>query len=316
MIFPFIPKSDPGSYKNRRRIFFMQVVSTHSHLLSDAVDLDKIAESGMFSQVWLLGLHTGWNIRFNSGLYHPASEEEMLEDARRFPGFYLPFKWIDFNQGPDQVDRAVERGFVGFKGIKPKLPYDDDKHLEIYERISRYKTCMIFHTGHVSTPSYEDRVPGLGYDALNMSPSTLLKIVKFFPDMTVVAAHCGVPWQNETVSTCFRSSPNFYMDISGGEFSPVLTEFICKNALLSAALPNGATGILADKLLYGMDVYFGHPQLHEDIRGELKRVLAWAKGIEESDAAWKDRLENIFSGNAARVMKHNDLAPKSGNQSK
>lgn len=285
----------------------MQVVSTHSHLLGNAADMDKIAESGMFSQIWLLGLHTGSKILFNNSCYHPATEEEMLELSRRFPGFYLPFKCIDFNQGPDQIDRAVEQGFAGFKGIKPKRPYDDDRHLEIYERINQYKTCMIFHTGHVSTPSFSNRLPEEGYEALNMSPSTLLKIVKFFPDITVVAAHCGVPWQNEVISTCFRGSANFYMDISGGEFSPVLTDFICKNANLPAVLPDGKTGILADKLLYGMDAFLGHPQLHEDIRGELHKVLNWAADIEKSDFTWKDHLANIFSSNAARVLKYNSL---------
>ena len=53
----------------------MQVVSTHSHLLGNAADMDKIAESGMFSQIWLLGLHTGSKIFFNNGCYHPAAEE-------------------------------------------------------------------------------------------------------------------------------------------------------------------------------------------------------------------------------------------------
>ena len=144
-----------------------KLISAHSHLLTNPQELEFFADK--FSQVWLLGLPDSDKI---PGYTSPATEAEMLAVAKKFPGLYLPFKWVDYRFGPDQIDRAVDQGFIGFKGIDPWKSYDDESYLPIYERIASYHCTMVFHTGYVSTPPYKERTPECCYQISNMIVSS------------------------------------------------------------------------------------------------------------------------------------------------
>ena len=280
----------------------MDIVSTHSHLLSNPEGLDQFVESGLLSQVWILELPQK---PIKSMEARPATEDEILEVCRRYAGFFLPFKWVDFRSGPDQIDRAVEKGFVGFKGFCPQKPYDDDSYMPIYERISSYKTCMVFHTGYVSTPRYEDRGE-LGYSALNMCPATLYKIARFFPEMTLVAAHFGVPWEHELVAGPMPSLPNLYIDFSGGEYEYLL-KFMEEAASCPATLADGSRGMIANKLLFGVDAYLGMKQLHHDVESYVKDFLRRAEILRTGNLPWSCFLGDMLAGNSRKLLAYNQL---------
>lgn len=282
----------------------MELISTHSHLLSEPHELEALAEAGLFRQIWLLELPHAMTI--NAEYPHPSTEAEILAAAKLCPGFYLPFKWVDFRLGPDQIDRAVEQGFIGFKGFCPKLPYDDDSYLPIYERIASYRTCMVFHTGHAALPTYDQRIAELGYSVLNMSPSTLYKIARFFPDLTLVAAHFGIPWENELLSNCITCCPNLYIDISGGHFD-FLKNFLRAACSIPAVRPDGSFGLLADRILFGADIYVGHHQLHRDMNDYCEYVLEYFEGIRKENLSWADRIPGILAENAKKLLSHNEL---------
>lgn len=283
----------------------MKLISTHSHLLTEPRDLDNLVENGIFSSIWLLQLPSSMHI---SELYpHPATEEETLDAAKRHPGCLLPFKWVDFRLGPEQIDQAVDRGFVGFKGICPQNPYDDDRYLPIYERINHYRSCMVFHTGYVSTPHYGMRSPGLGYRADAMRPSALRALSLFFPDMTFVAAHFGLPWENELLDPeVLMTCPNIFIDISGGQWER-MKAILERHACLPASLPDGGTGILADRLLFGVDAYLGHPQLHQDITEYCRGLMEYFEEKQAAGLPWSNHVQGILHGNAVALQKRNGL---------
>lgn len=285
----------------------MKIINTHSHLLESPREIEKLIESGLFENIWVLELPTSIKINYNNILMHPADSKTMLETARLFPGFILPFKWVDFRSGADQIDRAVDEGFAGFKGICPQLPYDNDTYMPIYEKINSYKSCMVFHTGYVSTPSYHDRSPEFGYDTMNMIPATLYKIARFFPEMTVVAAHCGAPFQQQLIANALLNTPNYYMDFSGGNFNLTLKNFIAENAELPAIKADKSKGILADKLLYGADAYLGDAQLHYDIINDCRKKLEWADECKKQNLSWLDHMQGLFYDNAAMLNSLNQL---------
>ena len=66
-------------------------VDTHAHLIG-GVDwklMEEIAESGVLKQAWLMHCPcVSDNIPF-------ADEDEVLECARRYPGLFIPFGFID-----------------------------------------------------------------------------------------------------------------------------------------------------------------------------------------------------------------------------
>lgn len=281
-----------------------EIISTHSHLLTNPQDLEMIAESGILKQVWLLGLPPAIQVR---GYTSPARDEEMIAVAKRFPGFFLPFKWVDFRQGPDQIDRAVEQGFVGFKGIFPFKSYDDESYLPVYERIATYHCPMVFHTGYVSTPSYSRRCPDCGYQPANMRPASLFMLARMFPEITCIAAHFGFPWENELLDLEIPLLPNLYIDLSGGHRKEIL-HLVEEHGARPAVLPNGEKGIFADKFLIGIDAYLGHSQLHRDVLHSCQEhFIKYFEARKAENVAWAGSIGNIYSGNAERIMRENKL---------
>jgi predicted TIM-barrel fold metal-dependent hydrolase len=279
-----------------------KIISAHSHLLTEPVELEFFADK--YSQIWMLGLPESCQI--GGGYSHPASEKEMLAVAKRFPGLYLPFKWVDFRQGPDQIDRAVEQGFIGFKGIYPQKSYDDESYLPIYERIASYRCPMIFHTGYVTVHSYAQRSPDCFYQVGNMRPSALHMIGWMFPEITVIAAHFGIPWEKELLDICVNDIPNFYIDLSGGHTEEIL-QLVGEHAGRKAVLSDGSAGVLADKLLLGLDAYFGHPQLHQDSYRYCNAFIASLEEMAKTNPVLKEKIPGILGGNAERIMNENPL---------
>ena len=278
----------------------MRIGSTHSHLFQNPQDLDRVAESGKFAFIWMLGV-TPQKCYCDDQIFYYADDAAMLETAKRYPELIHPFRKLDYLDGPDQIDRALEMGYKGFKAITPPLPYDNESYMPLYERIEQYKACVVFHTGHVNTPRYRDCPPGNDYNALHMSPSTLIKISNFFPELTLVAAHCGIPWQNELLSLTMLGCKNLYMDISGGEYA-ALEQFVRANALTPATLFDGTQGVLADKLLYGLDCCFGYDKLHNDAFECWEMFQNWILKVQEEKVPWADKLPGIFAENAEKLM--------------
>lgn len=165
---------------------------------------------------------------------------------------------------------------------------------------------MIFHTGHVSTPAYENRCEKFGYDARFMTPSNLYKIAKFFPDMTVIAAHCGVPWQSELLSLCVRHCPNFYMDMSGGD-TETLIDFVETYGMGEATGRDEKPCVIADKILAGIDAYLGESDLHRDIRGGKARMEQWREKCIAEKHPIAEKLPGIFYKNAEFLLNFNQL---------
>ena len=277
-----------------------KLISAHSHLLTNPVDLDFFADR--ISQIWLLELPNAKEI---PGYTRPSTEDEILAVAKQFPGLYLPFKWVDFRKGPDQIDRAVEKGFIGFKGICPQKSYDDESYLPVYERIAKYHCPMVFHTGYVSTPEYSKRSPDFCYQAGNMRPASLYTLAHLFPGITFVAAHFGVPWERELFDLEIRLLPNFYIDLSGGHSEDILN-IVAEHAHHEALLPGGEKGLFADKFLLGLDAYLGHPQLHQDVYAYCNEFVAELEK-KAAGTVWEKSVPGILAGNAERIMKENHL---------
>lgn len=113
----------------------MLITDAHSHLVwpnpgADPWILDPQAfiDSGVISKAWVLS--TGDCMRHP----FPDQNEAVLDLARRFPDFCIPFAYVDFEKEPEQVDRYAERGFAGLKAIFPHKPYDDESFFPFYEK--------------------------------------------------------------------------------------------------------------------------------------------------------------------------------------
>ncbi len=173
------------------------------------------------------------------------SNEEVAESAAEHADVAIPFASIDPARGRMGVREArrliKDYGVKGFKfhpTVQAFYPNDRDAY-PLYEVISEAGLPALFHTGQTGIGA---GMPGGGGLRLKYSnPIHLDDVAADFPDMPIISAHPGVPWQDEQLSIATHK-PNVYIDLSGWSpkyFEPKLVQY--------------ANTLLRHKVLFGTD---------------------------------------------------------------
>ena len=136
-----------------------------------------------------------------------------------------------------EVDRAVQE--LGLRGLKMAPIYGgwdplDPRALKIFARAEELRLPIMFHQG----TTYPRKAP-LKY----ANPVLLEDIALRFPDLKMIIAHIGHPWEAEAI-VLIRKQPNVFADISALFYRP----WQYYNSL-RLAVEYG----VADKLLFGTD---------------------------------------------------------------
>ena len=173
------------------------------------------------------------------------SNEEVAESAAEHPDIAIPFASIDPARGKMGVREArrliKDFGVKGFKFhpiIQGFFPNDHDAY-PLYEVIAEAGLPALFHSGQTGIGAGMRGGGGLRLKYGN--PLYLDDVAADFPDMPVISAHPGVPWQDEQLSVALHK-PNVYIDLSGWSpkyFEPKLVQY--------------ANTLLRDKVLFGSD---------------------------------------------------------------
>lgn len=136
--------------------------------------------------------------------------DEVLKLAKRYPEFVVPFCRVELDkEGPEEVKRARDQGFVGLKFINPGKPYCHESYLPVYEAAEALGMPALFHTGYLA---YR---PGHGARQENLHPVYLITIASHFPRFRMVGAHLGNQWPTEAISA-MQTCENIWFDMSGG----------------------------------------------------------------------------------------------------
>ena len=173
------------------------------------------------------------------------SNEEVAESAAEHPDIAIPFASIDparGKMGVREARRLIEDfGVKGFKFhpiIQGFFPNDHDAY-PLYEVIAEAGLPALFHSGQTGIGAGMRGGGGLRLKYGN--PLYLDDVAADFPDMPIISAHPGVPWQDEQLSVALHK-PNVYIDLSGWSpkyFEPKLVQY--------------ANTLLRDKVLFGSD---------------------------------------------------------------
>ena len=113
----------------------------------------------------------------------------------------------------EEIDRAVNE--LGLKGIKLGPVYQhyhpaDKRVYPVYEKAQEMGLPILFH---------QATVPGQ-WDPLEYAhPLLLEKVALDFPELKIIVAHMGHPWENSTIAM-IRKQPNMYADISALFYRP------------------------------------------------------------------------------------------------
>ncbi len=113
----------------------------------------------------------------------------------------------------DEIDRCVEQH--GFRGIKLAPNYQNfeplcDAARAIYAHAQRRGLPILFHQG--TSPV---RTAPIRY----AHPLIMDEVAVQFPELRIVMAHMGHPWQPDTIAV-IRKHPHVYADISGLFYRP------------------------------------------------------------------------------------------------
>ena len=151
------------------------------------------------------------------GVAHGSNtpNDEIIKYARLFPEKVVPFCSID-PTAPDVMDE-LERCIVDLKvkGIKISPHYQifepmDPRACAIYAKAERLGLPIAFH--QATSPM---RLGPLRY----AHPMALDEVAMAFPDLKIVVAHFGHPWEPDTI-VLIRKHPNVYTDISAQFYRP------------------------------------------------------------------------------------------------
>ncbi len=270
------------------------IIDAHAHLCRKPRDLDKIAASGRLEQVWLMDV-SGCELSTNPF----AAEAEILQAAKDFPGFFIPFGYLDLRLTPDNIDRLKENGFFGLKAYRPEKPYDTPEYFPFYERAAALGMPILFHTGLLEKCPYEQMGQNLSYGPTNMKPAQLATIAAAFPDLTLIGGHLGYPWLEETAQNLYYY-PNIYHDLSGYRKD---IEWLIKN--LDRKCHDGfEKRYFNDKVLFATDALcYGNEQGHRDA---FKLMDFWEMFLEMIGGNYyrwgePEEREKILSDNARKI---------------
>jgi uncharacterized protein len=237
--------------------------------------IEEVAEE--YAAHDILGVVLDWDDETVSGRGWMGNDW-LASLSSRFPGVLMGFGSVD-PWKPDAVDELRRAAGLGLKGLKfhptmQRFDPADERFYPLWTAAEELGLVALFHTG---TCGIAAGTPGAGGTKIRYShPGFLDSVGADFPGLTLIAAHFGFPWFQETLAYALHKS-NVYIELSG--WAP---------RYLPAEVKREMGRRLAGQTLFGSDYPFI----------PLDRWFSEFAELELSDEA----RSAILVGNAARVL--------------
>lgn len=202
--------------------------------------------------------------------------------VQKYPDRFLGFASVDPWKGAmavQELERAVK--VLGLRGLK-LMPImqaffpNDTRFYPLWLKCTELGIPVLFHTGQ--TGAGAGTPGGGGFKLKYAQPIPYIDdVAADFPDLTIIMAHPGVPWQEEQLSVALHKA-NVYIDLSGWSpkyFRPVLVQYV--------------NSLLQDKVLFGSD----YPVIQPD---------RWLRDFEALEIKENVR-QKILLDNARKLLK-------------
>jgi uncharacterized protein len=211
----------------------------------------------------------------------PCSNDFVSGMQKRHPGRIIQ-AWaaVDPFKGEDAIREARhairDLGMLGFHfhPIMGHFAVNDRRLYSLFEAINELNVPVMIDVG--TTGMGAGMPGGMGAKIRHAHPSALDELAADFPHLTIIAAHIGWPWVEETTAVVLHKG-NVYWELSG--YAP---------KYFPDQLVKDVRGRLKDKILFGSD----YPSMPYD---HLLR--------EWDELGYPDEIkERIFYRNAERVL--------------
>ncbi|MCS7207897.1 MAG: amidohydrolase family protein [Dehalococcoidia bacterium] len=148
----------------------------------------------------------------------PDSIDYVASIVKKYPQQFIGFVGIDPWKGKKAIEE-LERGVkqLGLRGLKLHPNHqaffpNDPRFYPLYDAARGLGIPVLFHSGHAGAGA---GLPGGGGIKLKYSnPLHIDDVAADFPDLTIIMAHPGWPWQEEQIAVAIHKA-NVYIDLSG-----------------------------------------------------------------------------------------------------
>lgn len=175
----------------------------------------------------------------------PIPNEHIAQAVKDHPDVFIGFGGVDPHKGRlavEEVHRCADLGLRGLKfnpGRQHFFP-NDPRFASLWEVAAQRGLVCLFHTGMMGNGA--GTRGGLGFKLKYTAPIPYLDdIAADFPDLTLISAHPGWPWESEQLAMA-RHKGNVYLDLSG--WSP---------KYFPAQVVQQTGSLLQDRTLFGSD---------------------------------------------------------------
>lgn len=210
--------------------------------------------------------------------------EFVHEFARKNPAKYIPFAGLDPADADfmEDFERCVDDwNFRGVKLLPMYANFDPrDRRLDpLYSACQKRGLPVLYHMGTTFC-----RWAPLRYT----EPMILEEVAERFPDLRMIIAHLGHPWEHQT-AVLIRKNPNIYSDISALFYRPW--------QLFNSLMLMQEYGV-TKKLFFGTDHPFTNPA--ESVQ-KLREIMKFGEGANfpRLNPVW---MEEIFERDSLRIL--------------
>ena len=205
--------------------------------------------------------------------------ETVAAACRDYPDVFAGLGSVDPHKGEAAVAEVENIAALGLRGVKfhPSLQAfapDDPAYWPIFAACAEHGLLALFHTGTSGIGARQPGGQGIRIDYAH--PLKLDPVAAAHPELTVVAAHFGWPWQQDLIAVALHKT-NVYIDISGWAPRRIPAEVIRE-----------LRGRLSGQFLWGSDYPFIAPE----------RCLS---ELDELDLP-SEVMTAVLHDNAARVL--------------
>jgi predicted TIM-barrel fold metal-dependent hydrolase len=197
----------------------------------------------------VLAVLLAWDAETATG--RPRVPNETVAAAcRQYPDAFTGLGSVDPHK-PSAVDEVARIAALGLRGVKfhPSLQAfapDDPKYWPVFAACERHGLLALFHTGTSGIGARQPGGQGIRIDYAH--PLKLDAVAAAHPELTVVAAHFGWPWQMDLIAVALHKT-NVYIDISGWSPKRIPPEVVRE-----------LKGRLSGQFLWGSDFPFIAPE--------------------------------------------------------
>jgi len=210
----------------------------------------------------------------------PCSNDYVAALAKRHKCVIQAWGTVEPAKGRDAIDEVRHAvndlklmGFH-FHPIMQHFSVDDRRYYPLFEEIAELDVPVMIDVG--MTGMGAGMPGGMGAKTRHAHPSSIDALAADFPSLTIVMAHPGYPWIDETTAVALHKG-NVYWEMSG--WAP---------KYLPPSLVRDMRGRLQDKMMFGSD----YPS------------ISYARLFKEWDelGLTDTFLEKFYHGNAERIL--------------